>query len=383
MYPAMKHVALLFFLSLACASLGGAQSPLLAPADISPFDVGGASGQVLLADLDKDGHLDLLTRHQAARSITIHRGDGRARFTTTEPAIALDFMPGAMRLGDVNGDGILDLVVTAGGRDIVDVLLGRPNARFTRASGSPFAASKRAYKYNKRYLHLLDVDEDGRLDIVTANRRGQFAFRVLLGDGRGRFAAGPILRVQPAHEGYTLAFGDVDGDGHVDAVTAVSSPERGRVDVHLGDGRGAFRKVGSAISLPPMYKIEALADVNSDRRPDLVISHRDELVSILVNRGRARFAAAARSPLALAARPYAVALADLNRDKHVDLVGATVDNVTVLLGDGHGFPRARQSSFRAGPGAYDLALGDLNGDERLDVVASSFESDAVTVLLGR
>jgi hypothetical protein len=76
-------------------------------------------------------------------------------------------------------------------------------------------------------------------------------------------------------------------------------------------------------------------------------------------------------------------LADLNRDGEVDLVCATTDSVTVLLGEGHAFPRARQSSFRAGPGAFNLSVADLNGDRRPDVVTSSFESRAVTVLLGR
>jgi hypothetical protein len=85
----------------------------------------------------------------------------------------------------------------------------------------------------------------------------------------------------------------------------------------------------------------------------------------------------------VSARPFALALADLNRDNDIDLVGATENSVTVLLGDGHAFPRAGQSSSRAGPGAYDIAVGDLNADEKPDVVASSFESNAVTVLLGR
>jgi hypothetical protein len=289
-----------------------------------------------------------------------------------------------MRLGDINGDRILDLLVTAGARDLVDVLLGNANAVFTRARGSPFAASQRTYRYNKRDLHLVDVNRDGSLDIVTENRRGQFAFQVLLGNGRGRFASGPVLRVEPAREGYTLAFGDVDRDGDIDAVAAVSSPDRGRVEVHLADRRGRFREApASAVSVPPTYRIEALADVNSDRRPDLVLSHRSALVSVLLNRGRGRFAPAAGSPFPLSARPYAVALTDLNRDGDIDLVGATENTVTVLLGEGNALPRARQSSFRAGPGAYNIAVGDLNADEKPDVVASSFESNAVTLLLGR
>lgn len=381
----MKHVPVLVtVLLLAGGSQGGAGTPLLAPADVSPFNVGSASGQVLLADVNNDGHLDLLTRHQQARSIRIHLGDGRARFTTTRSTVALNFSPADMSIGDVNGDKILDLVVTAGGRDVVDVLLGNGTTGFTRAKGSPFAASKRVYPYNKRSLHLVDVNADGHLDVVTANRRGQYAFRVLLGTGRGRFAAGPVLTVEPAHEGYTLAFGDVDGDRDVDVVTAVSSPDRGRLDVHLGNGRGVFRKaLGSAVSLPPTYRIEALADMNSDRRPDLVLSHRHAIVSVLLNRGGGRFAHTAGSPFDLPARPFSVAMADFNQDDRLDLVGATVDSVTVLLGTGLAFPRARQSSFPAGPGAYGLAIGDLNGDRRPDVVASSFESNAVTVLLGR
>jgi VCBS repeat protein len=381
----MKRVAgLAVCLSLACASLAGAQTTPLVPAAASPFDVGGASGQVLLADINRDGHLDLLTRHPSARAIRMHLGDGQARFKRSEAAVSLNFTPADMKLGDVNGDKILDLVVTAGARDLVDVLLGSATAVFRRAGGSPFAASDYLYQYNKRSLHLVDVDKDGHLDIVTANRRGQYAFRVLLGNGKGRFAAGPVLTVEPASEGYALAFGDIDGDGHIDAVTALSSPERGRLDVHLSDGRGAFRKVlGSRVSLPPTYKIEALADVNSDRRPDLILSHRSARVSLLLNRGRGRFAPAARSPFALSARPFSVALSDLNRDNHVDLVGAAESTVTVLLADGLAFPRARQSSVPAGPGAYNIAVGDLNADKRPDVVASSFESNAVTVLLGR
>jgi FG-GAP-like repeat len=373
---------LLALLVLTPGTRGGAQAPVLVPAESSPFDVGGASGEVLLADVDDDGHLDLLTRHQQARLIRVHLGDGQAHFKTRS-IVALAFAPGDMSTGDVNGDSILDVVVTASGRDLVDVLLGNGEGGLGHATGAPFAASKRRYQYNKRSLHLVDVDGDGHLDIVTGNRRGQYVFSILRGDGTGRFARGPVLKVEPAQEGYTLAFGDVDLDGDVDAVTAVSSPTRGRVDVHLNNGREVFKRLRGSVTLRSLYHIEGLADLNSDRRPDLLISHRSSLLSLLLNRRGGRFAPADGSPFDLGGRAFSVATSDLNRDDHVDLVAATVDSVTVSLGNGRAFPRARRSSFGAGPGAYHVTVGDVNEDRRPDVVASSFESSAVTVLLGR
>ena len=85
----------------------------------------------------------------------------------------------------------------------------------------------------------------------------------------------------------------------------------------------------------------------------------------------------------IGAEAFAVVVADVNQDKRNDLVAATVDSVTVLLGDSRGFVPAQGSPFSAGPGAYNVTVGDLNEEGKPDVAASSFEGKAVTVLLGR
>jgi len=100
-----------------------------------------------------------------------------------------------------------------------------------------------------------------------------------------------------------------------------------------------------------------------------------------LNQGGGKFAPTA--PYDLGAVAFAVVVADVNRDKRNDLVVATVDNVTVLLNGQRGSAPAPGSPFRAGPGAYHLAMGNVNRDGKIDIAASSFEGKNVTVLLGR
>jgi hypothetical protein len=250
------------------------------------------------------------------------------------------------------------------------------------------SASARGYKPS---LHFLDVNEDTNLDVVTANGRRN-TIEILLGDGRGGFSLPSIVKLESGSNFYSIALGDVDGDGHLDVVAACSDPdvERGRLSILRGDGKGGFKEdQSSRLPVPSGSRVGPLADTNGDRRPDIVLNHGAEL-TILLNQGHGRFTPAPGSPLPLGMRAYVVVVADLNRDGSADLVAPTVDHVApyrsrvaLLLGDGHGFTPAPGSPFPAGAGAYNVAVGDVNEDGKLDMAASSFEGDGVTILLGR
>ena len=103
----------------------------------------------------------------------------------------------------------------------------------------------------------------------------------------------------------------------------------------------------------------------------------------MLNDGKGRFNPAPGSPYRLGSRAFELVAADVNRDTKTDLVAATGNGVTVLLGSGHAFVAAPGSPFRAGPGNWRLALGDLNEDGKIDIATSNLEGNSVTVLLGK
>jgi hypothetical protein len=355
----------------------------LAPAATSPVVVGPGSGRIVLTDVNRDGHADLITQHLLQKRVEVRLGNGRGQFERSSP-IAFNFQPGPIALGDLSGDGIQDLAMATrhDDQEYVSILLGNGKGGF----GPPTSyRTNNAQKLYKPILYLADLNEDGRLDVVTASGRRN-SIEILLGDGRGRFIAAPAVTMESGASLYSFEIGDIDGDGHLDVV---SGSDTGSLFVHRGNGKGGFAtgtRVGVTVAADP--RIAAVADVNDDRRTDVVLAHgRSEIVTVVLNQGGNRFTA---QRLRVGQPAWAVTIADVNRDKRSDLIATAVDQnrpfaskIVVLYGNGASFAPAPGSPFPAGPGAYYLASADVDEDGKLDFAASSFESNAVTLLLGR
>jgi hypothetical protein len=329
------------------------------PSIMSPI-VNAAS--LAVGDVNHDGHLDLVVASvfDSEVNVLLGAGDGHFGAPQTFPTVGRTMTP---VLGDVDGDGVLDIV--APGLDGLAVLLGRGDGTFGPPALVPGVAGASA-------LALADMNGDGRLDAAFVDNTD--TVWIYLGTGGGSFSAaqsyvtGGSLVAIAAH--------DMNGDGQADVVVADTMGSA--VDVLLGRGDGSFAPAGSFATHAAPGSL-AIADMDRDGRGDvLTVNQGTADVSILLGNGDGTLGAA-RS-FASSPRPAGLAVADLNGDGAPDVaVGGTFD--LALLGVGDGTLMAGQT-FAVGVATRTVAFADLNGDRHLDMLVDDSGSHDVVLLAG-
>jgi hypothetical protein len=371
--------------ALGCAVVLATQAwaapPRFAAAPGSPIRVGKGPSGIATGDLNRDGKPDLVAAVGGTSALAILLGDGRGSFSPAPGApIPVASAPHLAEAGDLDRDGMPDLVATGHDSHGLFVWLGDGTGRFRSAAGSPYPALAGGKPHNHG-LALGDVDRDGALDVLTTDDEAHVV-AVLLGDGRGGLRPAPRSPFGVGRQPYPLALADLDGDGRLDVVTP--DVESGTLSVLRGDGRGGFTAAkGSPIGVTARPYFVALGDLDGDRMLDAVASHDDvSLVTVLLGDGRAGFRAAAGSPLDVGRRAGKAVIHDLDGDGKRDLVLGSGHGVTVMLGDGRGgFAPAPGSPLPTGRGSWSVAVGDFDGNGKADVATADVESGTISVLL--
>lgn len=328
------------------------------------YATGSGPRTVAIGRLDNNTSNDLVVGNQYSGTISVLLNNGSGTFGP-KTDLAIPGYPSAVAIVDLNGDGKNDVVVsnqTTPGH--ISVFLGNGAggllARTDFTASSPLVA-----------MRVIDVDGDGKLDVIATGTGIDF----FKGDGAGGFAAAvPVLTT-----GYTnsVTVGDLNGDGKIDIACTRDS----RLTTLLGNGDGTFAAPVTHATGADDLSV-GMGDFNGDGLNDLAETHYygpSYEVAVLLNLGGGTFAPA--TAFATGKNPKSLMVDDLDADGHQDLVCVDSGGFTVSIlrgkGDGTFHPRI---GYLTGSTPYVDAIADLDGNGSHDIAAVNMASNTVSVL---
>lgn len=334
---------------------------------------------VAIGDFNGDGKQDVAVPvysiFTSFSDLTILLGNGDGTFEAGPEVGVAGQNVNNVVAADFNGDGKLDLAISLPDADEIQVLLGNGDGSFTALPPVSAAAIF--------VIATGDFNRDGKTDLVLVNP-GTTSVTILLGNGDGKFTEKTNTVLAGGAE--AAAVGDLNRDGIPDLalVNYVSQT----VTILLGNGDGTFHQVKSQPSTGVEPLSIAIGDFNGDGILDLVVSNQNNgfpnvgTVTVLLGNGKGGFKATAASPQA-GSIPETVAVADFNGDGKMDLVTANAgsNTISVFLGQGHGL-FAKALTFRAGKDPLCAVVGEFNGDGVPDLAIANNTTASTTILLG-
>jgi len=361
------------------------------------FATGSESFTVAVADLNGDGRPDLIVANDGSASVSVLLNTTAPGATTPSFAAQQTFATGSgprsVAVADLNGDGRPDLIVANYGSNTVSVLL---NTTAPGATTPSFAAQQTfATGYGPKSVAVADLNGDGRPDLIVANEESNTVSVLLNTTAPG--ATTPSFAAQHTFATGSLpvsvAVADLTGDGRPDLI--VANERDNSVSVLLNTTAPgattpsfAAQHTFATGSFPVSV---AVADVNGDGRPDLIVANEySYTVSVLLNTtapGATTPSFAAQQTFATGSFPVSVAVADLTGDGLPDLIVANVesDTVSVLLNTtapGATTPSfAAKQTFATGISPYSVAVADLTGDGLPDLIVANLGFTSVSVLM--
>jgi len=300
-------------------------------------------------------------------------------------------------VGDIDGDGKSDIVVTNAGSSTISVFRNistfgaittgsfAPKVDFTTGA-SPIRAA------------IGDVDGDGKLDLVVANQLGNSVSVLRNTSTSGSITSSSFsskIDFAAGNSPYGTAIVDVDGDGKPEMI----------VTNYLSNSVSVFKNIGApgsitASSFEPKVdftmgianaRAPSIGDIDGDGKPDLVVaSDNNNTISVFRNTsttGSITISSfAPKVDFTTGSNPFDAAIGDIDGDGKLDLVVPNFVSSTVsvfrntsTIGSINSSSFAPKVDFTTGISAIEAAIGDFDGDGKLDFLVANYYSNTVSV----
>ncbi len=330
----------------------------------------GESG-LTIADLDLDGHLDLISANQSIGNLSLFLGDGKGGFKHSSDVEA-GSNPGFVSVADFNQDGFPDVVVANHETNYLTLLLGDSKGGFSAAKNSPLIIEVEPHPH---VVKTHDLDGDGHIDIVVDHRQGE-GLLVLRGLGDGEFDS-PGTLVSTGGDPYRgFVIGDLNRDSKPDFV----SPNPMSIGVIFSSANSSLPSTSITIPSLSPFSVE-IGDFNGDGLLDIVAASEGARPAVQVYfQGEGSFSKSNQTSFDLANGAKQMAVGDLNNDGIDDIIASSWNaEVLVLIGQRNGLMRSENIRDQGRP--WGIAIGDLNEDGKDDFVLADGAGERATVYL--
>lgn len=334
-----------------------------------------ASPDVVAAgDLNGDGVADVVSISTSADKITVQISNGLGGFTNVKTYAAGDG-PTSVAIGDYDHDGHGDLAVVSSKTKSVLLFHGS-------ASGNMSYKGKLATGAKPGSIVTADFNHDGYPDLAVTNQSNDNITVWLNGgwfgcDIQNRFKSSKIYAVKD--NPVFIAAGNLNGDPFPDLVVVDRNSSQLSVLINNMNGKFAAQQVidvnGSPIKL-------VLADFNADGTDDIATLNTAGQVTILLNNGNASFQVA--SQFIVAQSPKGLVAIDMDYDGFPDLATANAaDNSISIFLNNQSAQFSNSFNVATGTDPQWMAAGDMDGDGDKDLVTANHAGNSLSVLLNR
>lgn len=295
--------------------------------------------------------------------------------------------PSAVALGDLDGDGKLDIVVANPSANTVSILLATPQGFSVQPDVSTGTMPVS--------IVLADFNADGKLDLAVSDRAAAPSITVWLNTttSSGAVSFGTSVDFPVVNEvNGSLSVGDLNGDGRPDlAITYFCSSTNQCLSVLLdatpANGTTPMFATRADFVTTERGDMVAIGDLDGDGVPDLVVPYRSEHIGVFVNTSATNATTPTLTSVDVAVNTSSGAgatITDLDGDGMRDIAFissgvAVLRNTTTALGLPT-FATPLEIPFASQNGLITLASADLDGDGRVDLVIVDYRANIVSVL---